>query len=1113
MTRINTNVLSIMAQTTLSKSNSQLADTLTRLSTGLRINTGKDDPAGLIAATALGNDIKSTQQAISNSQVANQMISTADSALGQINSLLTSVRGLVTQAANTGALSSAQIAANQLQIDSSLDAINRISQTTKFQGKNLLDGSLGFLTAGTSSNYADTVRDLQVNQVNMGTASKMSVNMKVTTAATQATITDLVPVGTTASAQVKFADGGGMTIMAPVGGTTFNSKSVVFVESGAVTTSTPSAAYANNTLTITVSNTGSTAATAIAAAINEVASGPGATDPKFVVNMSTVSGAYVQGTDLPTAVTYASTTVTTSGLAGGNLKISAATTDSKYNGTHITWDTTGTSATPNVTYTAGVGNAAGTLKIQVRGNTDPATTTTTLQHIADAINGYKDADGVQVFTATDLAGQTSGIGGSFDSTKDGAATVLGHVSAGQAVITDTDGGSITIDVQSLANTSALNNLKITVVEGVAGTNGTSASFDNSYAVGGATGQLTITLANNKAITANDVQIALNNIGGDSFAAFATPLATGTGIISPPTAGATPTSASGLTANGVDGAKSTTAPITLTDGGTGTLVFGIDAVRWGDDLDGLKVTFTNNDSGASPVVLDYVEADNELKVNINLTDATISATDLANAFTAFAGKDDFDLKYALSGVPTGAGLDGTDFAAGHPQVVSDNGLDSVAATKNVEITDAAGHDIRVAVTAVNGDANMKGASLNNMLINVVEGGVGITGTTASYNAGSGLNGIMTITLANNKEVTIADINAAIGTLGASFTNNFAAVASNINGTGVTTAPTAAGTPLTISQGTTVGGLYDLAGKNADLAGATVGAIFAGATGTSLNPGLQGDLVVQIGGISGSQVLTFIRGTSAAQMQTAISSTKDSTGVDASLDASTGALKLTSTNYGAEAFVNVNVISDGGTFAENLSKTHEVGTDIAATVNNIAATGSGNTVSINTPSLAFSATLANGVAAGTEVDFDINGGGALFQLGAEVVSSQQARLGIQSVDSANLGGTAGRLYQLGSGKDASLATNTKLAASIVMAAADQVSAIRGRLGAFQKATVDTNISSLTDAVTNLTAAQSSIQDADFAAESANLTRAQILVQSGTAVLGIANKNPENVLSLLR
>jgi flagellin len=56
-------------------------------------------------------------------------------------------------------------------------------------------------------------------------------------------------------------------------------------------------------------------------------------------------------------------------------------------------------------------------------------------------------------------------------------------------------------------------------------------------------------------------------------------------------------------------------------------------------------------------------------------------------------------------------------------------------------------------------------------------------------------------------------------------------------------------------------------------------------------------------------------------------------------------------------------------------------------------------------------------------------------------------------------------------------------------------------------------LNDTLINLTEAESNIRDADFAAESANLTRAQILVQSGTAVLQIANSNPQNVLSLLR
>ena len=72
---------------------------------------------------------------------------------------------------------------------------------------------------------------------------------------------------------------------------------------------------------------------------------------------------------------------------------------------------------------------------------------------------------------------------------------------------------------------------------------------------------------------------------------------------------------------------------------------------------------------------------------------------------------------------------------------------------------------------------------------------------------------------------------------------------------------------------------------------------------------------------------------------------------------------------------------------------------------------------------------------------------------------------------------------------------------------------RLGAFERTTLQTNITSLSDTVTNLAEAESSIRDTDFANETARLTRAQILVQSGTAVLQIANQNPQNVLALLR
>src|SRR6185436_14212243 len=185
MTRINTNVSSLVAQKTLARSNSQLQEALTRLSTGLRINAGKDDPAGLIASEVLRSDIVSVQRAITNSERANQLIATADSALGQVSSLLNDIRGLVSEAANTGALSDDEIAANQLQIDSSLEAINRISQTTTFQGRKLLDGSLDFLsTLGAVS----SVTDFQIDQANSGASGSVSVDVDITWAAPRAAV-------------------------------------------------------------------------------------------------------------------------------------------------------------------------------------------------------------------------------------------------------------------------------------------------------------------------------------------------------------------------------------------------------------------------------------------------------------------------------------------------------------------------------------------------------------------------------------------------------------------------------------------------------------------------------------------------------------------------------------------------------------------------------------------------------------------------------------------------------------------------------------------------------------------------------------------------------------
>src|SRR5207244_9513226 len=143
----------------------------------------------------------------------------------------------------------------------------------------------------------------------------------------------------------------------------------------------------------------------------------------------------------------------------------------------------------------------------------------------------------------------------------------------------------------------------------------------------------------------------------------------------------------------------------------------------------------------------------------------------------------------------------------------------------------------------------------------------------------------------------------------------------------------------------------------------------------------------------------------------------------------------------------------------------------------ATGTGRQVSINTATLQLTFTASSDLKDGDQFSFNITGGGATFQLGPDVVSNQQARLGIQGVSSATLGGVSGSLFELRSGGAKELKTDVKGAAKVVDEVISQVTGLRGRLGAFQKTTLETNINSLNDTLENLTSAESSIRDADF------------------------------------
>jgi flagellin len=277
-----------------------------------------------------------------------------------------------------------------------------------------------------------------------------------------------------------------------------------------------------------------------------------------------------------------------------------------------------------------------------------------------------------------------------------------------------------------------------------------------------------------------------------------------------------------------------------------------------------------------------------------------------------------------------------------------------------------------------------------------------------------------------------------------------------------------------------------------------------------------VTLQITGNLGTVQLTFASGTHTSAIAVAINAATNQTGVTASAAVSGTASKnltLSSQDYGSNQFVSVKASS---TTALAVNETDVSGTNASVTVNGAVANVSGLDVSYSTPGLDLQFDLATGLnSKGSSENFYVTGGGANFALGALVNDAGKASIGIGSVATASLGdATDGYLNTIGTGGSNALsATNLTTAQNIITAAINQVSDLRGRLGSFQDYTIGSTVAALNVAYENSNAAESAIQDTNFASETSNLTRAQILSQAATTVLSTANADPQQALTLLR
>ncbi len=280
---------------------------------------------------------------------------------------------------------------------------------------------------------------------------------------------------------------------------------------------------------------------------------------------------------------------------------------------------------------------------------------------------------------------------------------------------------------------------------------------------------------------------------------------------------------------------------------------------------------------------------------------------------------------------------------------------------------------------------------------------------------------------------------------------------------------------------------------------------------------GDVTLTVTGPRGSAALNLVSGTTAASVATAINSVRGETGIFV-----TGTT-LFSEDFGAEAVIRlantggtgtVNGIAPGGVSSD-------AGVNAVATFDGASVTARGNVFALNSPAFRGTVELNPGTVAGT-YGWEVARSGILLQIGPTATASNQVTVGIPNVNSDSLGLAAitiggetleGFLSSLVTGGANDLETNPGNGIRIVRRAVQQVSAVRASMGATVSQVVQPAQRSHEVAIENLSAADSSLRDADFAKEAAEQVKDQVLFEAGMAVLAQANLVPQAVLRLLQ
>jgi len=1021
------NISAVYAENNLNQTQSSLQNVLTQLSSGSKINSGADDPAGLSIANGLAANSAALMQSSSNASEGAGFLQVADGALSQVTSLLTSAVTLATEAGG-GTLSGSQLGAANQEYQDILTQIGTIGSTTEYNGITVFssDQTLSSLTWGANA----------VGAASSATGSSAAVAAGAITA------------------------GGSAAAAAPVQTTTYSGSptAMSWTLNGTATTSTltssvvPNGGQLSGTLAFSPTTSGGTAnaisinlanvtgsslsaqATSLATLINAQAGNSGGDYTVTAVgnNQLQIGLGTNATTDHITGFTAAPVTnVSTSGAAAAQTGFTLAVADGGTLGGSI-------SVTPNTAVAAG--SATG-----VNFTNNGATITSNIasgDNLAGSItiNGAIPQSG-GVGTALTWAHSGAGVNESFSTAVD----VTDNTLSGSFQITGTgDAHSpYTINLSSLAGENQAQ--MTTTIDGViSGAGGTASDYTVAYSAG----TLTIGLSGG----GSETGIAVANTGGSA--------ATQTTPVVP--ASTSPNKVINLTNVTTANLQATlTADLAGSDytatynSGSGALSFGISGTGTSAGVNALNIV-------GSPTVTKQTPASTSAgnTVNIPLTNVTTAnlATTVATALNgASPTNPDYTVAYSNGTLTVGLTAHGTG---------ADNIASLTLASTATETTPTAG-----SIQFADGEQLSGKFTITPTISGVAASGAGITTVN--------LNGINTSQL-------VSTVNAALGASASDYTvaynvsQGVGTLSIGVNATGLA----ANYDSVAIANGTNTNAMGEsgVAITNVNSANTVMGNFTVTPT---TGAGAGSAVNVNLNGVSNANLLSTVQAALGTDYTVAYNTTA------ANQAAGLGNLSISVSSAGAAAGIT------SFTVAEASSQAASQETPVAGGVN---------------------VYTSDGTSAGSQ-NYNVTVGSLTdASVGTSAAASSTSLLGTQVTTTVGgVTGTGGVLSGAGAGTSL---TGTKLDSQADAEAALQTVDNAINAVAYQRGQVGANINTLTAAsniassqMTNITSAQNTITATDYAAATSNMSKYEILTQTGISALAQANSTQQMVTKLLQ